>query len=471
MRCTRAALLGATGVLLLAGCQHIPPHPLDFNETETSLRDRDIGIEPVRAFADALASADRGPAGPFDTSNGLSLAEGQAVALWFNPDLRIARLHAQQALAVAEASGRWSDPELGGEWGRKSVDASEQGFLHDAGSTARDWIRAGSLSITIPLSGRPQAERRLWASLHDAAAWQAAEAEWETLAQVETAWVRWSASTERVNLLEEHLTVLDEFTDAAAALARAGEVMPSNARLLEIERLRRKSELANAAAETAQSHAALLGLLGLLPDAPVVLNSQLSVLAPEDDAFEPKAHPALQRLEAGYRAAEDRLRLELRKQYPDITLSPAYADEEDETSLRVGLGIPLPVWNANRQGIAEALAGREIARAQAEAGYQQLISEEAQARAALRGSRDRRGMIENDIIPVVDAQLRESLALLQAGELDLIVLHEALAQALAVKEELLEAALGEAEASARLTAATARGMVMHTSTESTDDHE
>lgn len=470
MRCTRTTTLLASSLLILtAGCQHVPPRPLDLNETTVALGSLDLKVTPVQDFADALAAAGGTSPAAFDPADGLSLAEGEAVALWFNPDLRIARLQAEQARAVAGVAGRWSDPELGGELGQKSVDETS-GLLRDAGGVARDWLSAASLSITVPLSGRPRAERRLWATEFRVAALRAVEAEWDTLARVRAAWAQWSAARERVRLLDEHLAVLGQFSDTAEALARAGEATPSSARLFAIEKLRRAGERARAAATESELHIGLLQLLGLLSDAPVSLLPDLSTVeADPARVVDIEQHPRMVRLKAEYQATEDRLRLELRKQYPDLTLSPTYADEQDETSIRLGLGIPLPTWNANRQGIADALGAREVARAQAEAGNQHLLSEVAQARTALAGCIAQRKQLLEDVVPSIDTQMNETLALLQVGEIDVVLVHEVLGQVFAAKAELLESTLAGALSAARLAAATAQGQLLQPSTES--DHD
>lgn len=472
MRCTRTTVLAASSLLIFAaGCQHAPPRPLDFKEMASALLARDVDVEPMRAYANALAKKGGSNSPVFDPADGLTLEEGEAVALWFNPSLRVARLEAEQAKGVAKTAGLWNDPELGGEFGHKKVDADSGSFLRDAGAVSRNWINAGSLSITIPLSGRPGAERRLFSSEYAVAVSRAAEAESQTLAQVREAWAKWSAAQERVKLLDAHLLLLRHFADTAHSLSQAGEATPSSARLFDIEVMRREAERAREAATETEAHAALLSLLGLLPDAPVQLLPSLVPVQTAESTADAAQHPTVLRLRAEYQVAEDRLRLELRKRYPDLTLSPTYADEQDETSLRIGLGIPIPTWNANRQGIADALGAREVARARAEAGYQQLLAETAQARAALAGSEAQRRQLLDGVVPAIDSQMNESLALLKVGELDVVLLHEVLNQAFAVKEELLSATLDTALAASRLSAATAQDRLLATSTESDDDHK
>jgi len=457
MRCIYPAALAATSLLLFtSGCQHLPPRPLDLAETRATLQARELDLEPIQAYAAALASTAHDEAAPFDLNDGLSLREAQAVALWYNADLRIARLEAAQAGAVAQAAGRWSDPDLGLEGGEKAVDSDEAGFLRDAGNTTRSWINAGSLSITIPLSGRLRAEKRLHATAHEAALLRAAEAEWQLLGTVREAWAEWSATKARVDLLKQHLDLLGQFADTANALATAGELGSSSARLFAIERIRKEAERDREVAAETERRIGLLRLLGLPPDAPVLLLPSLPIdaLAPEARPVL-EAHPTILRLRAEYQIAEDVLRVQLRKQYPDLTLSPTYSNEQDESALVLGLGFPIPVWNANRQGIAEAAAARDTTRARVEAAYENLIGETAQAQAALAGAHAQRTRLVDEVVPIIDAQISEALALLQVGEIDIMLLYEALTQALETKQEILSAALAEARAAARVSAATA----------------
>jgi len=446
-----AARTAACALIFVTGCQTIPPEPLDLAGSAAALRARDVDIPPVRDYAATLADTEGETSVLFDASDGLSLREAQAVALWYNPDLRIARLEAEAASALARAGGRLPDPELGLSAGEKKTDAPPRDrFLRDAGASTRDWISLTSLTITLPLSGRAQAERRADDAAHVAALHAAAEAEWRVLADVQTSWLRWSAAHERVRLLDEHLNLLQDFAAAAQALAAVGELLPSGARMFSIAQGNLEAARMRETAGEAEMRAALLQLLGLVPGVPIDLLPALVTGTPSDSGGAPlDTHPAMLRARAAYDVAEARLRVELRRQYPDITFSPAFSDEQDETTIALGLGIPLPTWNANRRGIAEALAKRTLARAQVEATQLRLAAELAQAQAVLAGARARREHLEKQVAPLVDEQIREALALLRAGEAEMVLVYEALLQAAEVKQALLDATLEEALAHAR----------------------
>lgn len=439
IRIVLGVIFAVISMAVLSGCQSIPARPLGLETSLEALKSREIAPEPVLDYARALAESPDGQPTPFDPADGLSLGEAEAVTLWYNPELRISRLEADRAAAMAGTAGLWEDPGLNLSGGRKREELD--------GGVDRSWISAASLSITIPLSGRPAAERRARSAEHQAALLSLAEREWTTLRELRVAWLTWSASVERLKLLDEHLALLGQFADVARSLAEAGELDPGSARMFSIERAQKQAQRDSAALLDPGQRAALLALAGLLPDAPVTLLPSLGedvTVASEDS--DPAAlalrHPSVARLSADYEAAEARLRVELRKQYPDLTLSPAYEDERGESSVTLGLGlIPIPVWNANKPGIADAAAERDIARARAEGSLQQALTEVVQAQARLVGAKAlREGLVEG-AAPEADLQMTEAQALLRVGEADMGMVFQALTQAYGIKRELIDATL------------------------------
>src|SRR5687768_15526793 len=127
-------------ILCLCGCAQYTPAPLDPSADLAELMARSPASGDVAAYARSLAEHD--PAAVrYDPSDGLSLAEAEVVALFFNPSLRAARLKAAVPLASAEHAGRWEDPEL-------VVDAER--ILQ---SVEDPWVLGGVLNFTLPLSG------------------------------------------------------------------------------------------------------------------------------------------------------------------------------------------------------------------------------------------------------------------------------------------------------------------------------
>ena len=100
------AVLMAGTLSGLTGCQSYERKPLDLDVTRSAWLTRSPADPSVRAFAAALDRAEGGSqAEGFDPSDGLSLAEAEAVVLVFNPDLRQARLEANVTRATAAHAG------------------------------------------------------------------------------------------------------------------------------------------------------------------------------------------------------------------------------------------------------------------------------------------------------------------------------------------------------------------------------
>lgn len=150
----------------LTGCQFYQASPLDASGHAGAWRERGPSDEKVRDFARRIeTTAPRSVT--FNPKDGLTLGEGEVVALVYNPDLRVARLKAGVAQATAEHAGRWDDPEL-------SIDV-----LKVTESVPHPWVVGSALSLTIPISGRLAVEKsRAEASLHSELA-RVAEEEWK----------------------------------------------------------------------------------------------------------------------------------------------------------------------------------------------------------------------------------------------------------------------------------------------------
>ncbi len=146
-----AATVGLAGTLVaLTGCQSYERRPLDMDGTRNAWLTRSPADPSVLTFARTLSQTESNAAyGTFDPSDGLTLAEAEAVALVFSPDLRLARLEANVTRATAAHAGLWQDPVLGVDMER---------VVSGAGG-ANPWVVGSTLGLTIPISGRLHAEK------------------------------------------------------------------------------------------------------------------------------------------------------------------------------------------------------------------------------------------------------------------------------------------------------------------------
>ena len=208
-------------IAVLAGCQSYEPAPLDLARYSDRLHHRLIEVEPLSAFAHRLTAGHEIPS-RFDPTDGLTVAEGEVLALFFNPELRIARLEAGVALADWENAGLWEDPVFGFDGAEIISPQSpfEYGLM---------------LSLTIPISGRLDIEKERAGAHYETRLREIVDAEWRTRADVRSAWLEWTVSAEQVDLIDDAIAHLEPIAAMASQYESAGEITRTQRRLFQIE--------------------------------------------------------------------------------------------------------------------------------------------------------------------------------------------------------------------------------------------
>ena len=133
---------------------------------------------------------------------------------------------------------------------------------------------------------------------------------------------------------------------------------------------------------------------------------------------------------AAGQCAEAALDAEIRRQYPDLKLGPAYANEEGLDRLGFTAGLTVPLWNRNRKNIAEATGVRDETRLKAIDAWRTCVCDAAAAHAALTH------LLDHPAVPAAERRTVDALA--DAGELTPL-------DYLTVREEILEQQLAEAD--------------------------
>lgn len=434
---------GVVSALTLAGCQSYTARPLDLDAHAQAVASRAGELRGVGELARRLdAASGVMPPTEFDPADGLTLAEGEAVALVYNPQLRVARLKAGVALATARTAGLWEDPEFGFD------------LEHILSGVDNPWVVGATLSITLPISGRLDAEKTLASTEHRAAIARVTADEWHTRTQLRQAWLEWSAYSLRAAELRELLARLDDIGAVAVRLEDAGEMSRPDASLFRIERATKQNDLLAVESQAQEAELAVKALLGLTPDAPVQLVPQAarSGAMPEREEATRllRNSPTLGALEVQHQVAEDSLKHEVRKQYPDLTIGPGAGSDEGDSRVLLGLSLPIPLWNQNKQGVAEALAQRDLARAEYETEYESLTFRLASAELRLRSLTAQRQELEAVVVPMVDAQYADVRRLAEAGDFSALLTREAIVRLHDVRLRLIDARLEESLATVRI---------------------
>lgn len=342
-----------------------------------------------------------------------SLDDVAKLTLLGNPDLNLMRMKRMSSERIVRETGWWEDPEL-------DVD-----LMRIVNPTENPLLGGASLSMTLPLSGVKGLERKSAEAYSAADAADIIAAEQETAGAARIAALRYLSARETVLALEafERDSRINGVFATAERLSEVGELSKTelvSARVRRHQRLHRRREAETTAYESEQ---VLRRLMGIAPGVRLLfrecMREQRSELsAPRDPLAyvrHPKVRAALCRLEGGEAALE----AEIRRQYPDLKLGPAYSREEGLDRFGLVAGLTLPLWNRNRQGIAEAEGTRDEARQTAVKVWREVVLEADAARRTLIRLKDH----PPESSPNVEAADK----LFDAGEigvLDYLVLRE-----------------------------------------------
>lgn len=420
---------------LCAGCTRYERQPFDVRAELDAWRT--LGVDDARVAS--RAQADGVAYAPAD---GLALDEVVTLALVLNPTARAARLEADAITAGAGFAGRWADGDL------------EVQVRRVIGTGSSPWIISPGLTLTVPLSGRLAAERDR-AEADASAAWLAAlGVEQDIRLAVSRAWFDLARARQGAELLRGYVAALEPIAERVEALSEAGE-LPLEARtIMAIEAATARLQTGRAEARVRQHRAEVVELIGLTPQAEIALQPAFAAApsATEPPDGWPERHPRIQQRLAEYAVGEHTVRREIARQYPDITLSPMAESDRGQTSIGLGFGlIPVPVFNRNQRGIAEARGRRAVLRARTTAALQSLVARTERTR-DLEASAAERLVILETLTAELDAELDRLVRLALEGELDVLVLRQLLHSGLQTRQALVDARHEQAVARAELAA-------------------
>jgi outer membrane protein TolC len=431
--------LAAALTVTVVGCRSHEPKPLALDDAQRAFLARAVTADSLASFSGGLAQRARD--GRFDLSDGISLAEAEAIAIVFNRDLRLARAAAGVTQATAENAGLWRDPTLG-------VNLAQ--IL--SGAMSGDLEAIFSVGFTVPLTGRLEAERaRAAADLHAELTRVAAE-EWRVACDVRRAWARRAALEAELAAARDVLERVGQVVAVVDRLEAAGEIARIEARLFRIEDAKLRAQAAAIEAGLVLATRDVESLLGLPPAIDRRFAGGFSDGIEESRsellARAVRTSPAVALAAAQHESSERRLAQEIRQTWPDVEVAPGFGEQNGDRQATVGIGVTLPVFNGNRRAIAEAEAARALARVRAESELERVLGEIVAADERRLAAIARRDSIERTLAPMVDTQYAEAREVARLGEVNTLVLLESLKQQLDAKRELIAARRDESLAAA-----------------------
>ncbi len=421
--------LGRTSGLLLllimfimSGCATYDRKPVKSDIYLMMLAERSIASKDVQLGIDNTE---------YIPEDGLTLQEAEMLALFLNPELRTERKRADVEIVSSKFAGLLEDPQ---------IDADVLRILENV---EEPWIYGGFLSFSVPLSGRLSVAKSKAKAEAEVALVDAYRKEQDILLELRNTWALWEQASRSLNVslhLHESMKNLLEITNLREEL---GEIIPAEAAAFQIAEARLRLEIDRLAAEELKQSYELLRLVGLSAQSDVQFvpqsSSKFHILDELDEEDIYTKSPEVLRAEAAYKAAEEGLRLEVRRQFPDFNLGPVYENEEGMDRLGLGFSLPIPLWNRNRGEIARAEGEREVARLEWEEAVQNALSEVAIASATFAGAQQRTGILRETVIPLAQKQIDQARQLVELGELDALLILEAIQSEREAKLDLIAA--------------------------------
>jgi outer membrane protein TolC len=330
-----------------------------------------------------------------------------------NPDIRDARAACLAAERIARTGAPWEDPEVEVVPGRNAEGKPV-------------WGSSAALNFLIPLGGHRGRERRLLAERVRAAAENRLAVEKEQAFALRSAYVGLLVAKAALGVAKENHDWARKGSLLARRIAVAGGASAVDVQIVETEE--RAARLASLEAENqlADERATVAELLLLsptrLPEFPTLVSSPPPAPPLRREQLLKEmlaAAPELARLEAEYRIAGRGLGVELAKRVPDLSIG-VEAEWEDggEVGLALPFGFSLPLWNANREGVAAARAEKALALEAYRTGLDRAVASLDTLTERLERLGARRKVLVDEILPSHRVALADARRALEVSDFD-----------------------------------------------------
>ncbi len=383
---------------------------------------------------------------PPEPTGVLRLGDALAAALLRNPDLAADAYEVRAREAALVQARAHPNPTLSVELEDFAGSGQFQGV-----DSAQTTLLLGQL---VELGGKRAARIDLATAARDLASWDYEVRRIDVLARTAGAFVDVLAAQERHRLAGEALELARSMQRVASRRLRAGIGSPAEeiragvqVDVAEVEREHTEHGLATArqalAATWAGEEARFARAEGDLEELPAVPS-----LA--DLAGRVEATPSVARWQTEL-AQRDAVRARARSErVPDVTLraGPRRLSGPEDTAAVVGVSLPLPLWNRNRAGIAEAEHRLAKVAAETRAARVRTVTELATARVGLEAASEEAMLLRTRVLPGTEQAVQALRRGYEAGRSAQLEVLDAERARLAAREQYL-AALSEAHHSAQ----------------------
>jgi outer membrane protein, heavy metal efflux system len=367
----------------LCGCATYHPEPLDAAKVAQQFDSRSLSNPGLCQYLGANITG-KLPSCPPPQWN---LAALTLVGFYYNPEIAVAEARVREADAAIISARAVPNPTV--HAGPQYREASSPNFA--------PW-GIGSFSLDLPLETAGKRGYRMSEAerLVDAAELAAGATAWTVHSRIRAALLQYLIDTRQTDLVRQNENALAQTAALFAQRLKSGEGSRSELDLALATLQSARLKTAQAEVRVPEDRNALAMAMGLpveaLGDAtfswPALDNppnqNSLSAAAIQKLAL-------LNRIDlrgelAQYAAADEALKLEIAKQYPDINLAGGYSWEGGENLFDLGPSLVIPIFNQNQGPIAQAEARRKEIAAQFVAMQAGIVAQSRTALASYRGA-------------------------------------------------------------------------------------
>lgn len=419
---------GLAVIALLAGCASYHPKPLQPEASLAALDERRLDNADLLAALREHHPQQTWPPTRWDL-NSLTLAAAE-----IHPAIAQAQVEWQAAEAGVRIADARPNPQVGASGEHTTNAPAGQG----------PWTWGVSLEVPLETAGKRSARRQLAVQQVAVARARLDDTRWMLRAQIRDALLALSETRATQALLQEQVAAATARSQAQASRVTQGMAARPEQLAAEAQALDLQQQLDAATQAEADARQRLASAVGLTPAAlaDLSLNLPTTDFPPMPDARAMLAQALQQRADlqaalAEYAVSEARLRLEVAKQYPDLSLTPGYSWDAQSVTWSLGMGLMLPIFSHNQPAIAEAEADRQLARTRFEAlqltrrnAIEQTAAAEVAARRTLAQADDAASLAQRRLRAAdtaFTAGISDRLQLLDVREADATVRQTALA--------------------------------------------
>ena len=420
--------------LLASACAHQPyqAKPIDAAAVTAKLNNKDITNADFKAYLIKQGYAENKL--PF-TEWGVD--ELTLAALYFNAKLDVAKAQLALANIAISTANQTQIPTLGGRAARSN----------QANDDKSPWAFGLEVEIPIETTNKRQIKGEEAQQLREVARIDVADVAWQLRSQIAKDLLVYNENIAQQKQLNDELTIHISLVKLLEKRVQLGAA--SNTELNAAKLLQQKAQfsLNSAQTKTAEIRAALAADVGLSTEKFAQLQLKSldieSALSTKPNTAHLQANALLNRLDirrslAKYAAAESKIKLEIAKQTPDISLSPGFAFEFGNSIWSLGFSTLLSLLNKNLTIINEATQLREIEGAQFEALQANVIADASQANAAYKASLQNVVQIKQQLAAqqVYTQKLQRQL---DAGQIDRLDLTQNKLSTALIQQQLINA--------------------------------